>query len=136
MTPTAQKAQRELEQVTQRLLDSQEDVRTQTAQMQAAERLHKLEVSKWQVRVMELTQEHDEERDKWEARLDLEEKECASPVKSARCNICMDKGVTMVFPCGHAKCAECASRLVGLGQGCPDCRAPLGQPQMLFLGVG
>jgi len=134
--PTAQKMQKELENVTARLLDSQEDMRALQATTEATERKHKLEIAKWQVRVMELTKEHDEEREQWEEKLECQECTPVSPTKSALCNICMDKAVKMVFPCGHAKCQECASRLVGLDQGCPDCRAPLGQPQLLFLSVG
>jgi len=135
--PTAQKTQKELEQVTARLLDSQEDMRTLQAKLEGSERQHKLEIVRCQVRMMELTKEHDDEREQWEEKFSTHGVDaCVSPTKSAVCNICMDKAVKLVFPCGHAKCTECASRLVGLDQGCPDCRAPLGQPQLLFLSVG
>merc|ERR1712094_136754 len=118
------------------LLDSQEDMRALQAKMESNERQHKLEIARCQVRMMELTKEHDEECEQWEERMTSQDDACVSPTKSAVCNICMDKAVKMFFPCGHAKCTECASRLVGLDQGCPECRAPLGQPQLLFLSVG
>ena len=127
--PPVEKLQKELEQVTARLLDAQEDGRAMQAKFEAIERAHKLDKSKLQQRVVEIAEELEKDKERFRS-------PPSSPTKSTQCNICMDQAVKMVFPCGHAKCADCASRLVGMDQGCPDCRAPLGPPQMLFLSVG
>jgi len=135
LLPTTKKLQKELESVTARLLDCQEDKRLLQAQLEATDRTLRLDKAKLHVQLMELTKTYHTEKEEWEA-LQIEEQLCDSPMKSTTCNVCMDKTVDMVFRCGHAKCSECASRLIGLGQGCPDCRAPLGSPQLLFLSVG
>ena len=128
LKPTAQKLQKELEEVTARLLDAQEDNRALQAKFEADHRVQKLDQAKLQLRVMEMAQEIDEKK--------AEEPPPASPNKSTMCGICMDQNVSLVYPCGHAKCTDCANKLVGMGQGCPECRAPLTNPVMLFLNVG
>lgn len=134
LTPTAQKLQKEVEDVTARLLDSQENTRLIKAQMEVETRNHHLKYAKLRLQFMEASNKFDDEREAWESKLAAEES-CPSPKKTTICNICMDKEVKMVFPCGHTKCMDCASKLVGLQQDCPDCRAPLGEPHMLFFSV-
>eukprot|EP00656_Telonema_subtile_P017565 TRINITY_DN1943_c0_g2_i2.p1 TRINITY_DN1943_c0_g2~~TRINITY_DN1943_c0_g2_i2.p1 ORF type:complete len:290 (-),score=80.38 TRINITY_DN1943_c0_g2_i2:265-1134(-) len=53
------------------------------------------------------------------------------------CSVCYAKPFVWVFPCGHAKCDDCGTRLVQEARGCPECRAPLADPRRLFwAGVG
>merc|ERR1711871_57189 len=61
--PTAQKLQKELEQVTARLLDAQEDNRAMQAKFDAIERGHKLDKAKLQQRVVEIAEELEKEKD-------------------------------------------------------------------------
>ena len=126
LKPTAQKLQKELEEVTARLLDSQEDNRALQAKYEAEHRAQKLEQAKLQLQVMEMAQQIDDKKNE----------PPASPNKTTMCGICMDQNVSIVYPCGHAKCTDCANKLVAMGQGCPECRAPLTNPVMLFLNVG
>ena len=108
----------------------QEDNRTLQASFDAMECAHKVEISKLHTRLAELEQAGTTAQESKEAA-------CESPNKtSAVCSVCMDKSVKIVFPCGHAKCADCANELVGRGLGCPECRAPMTNPMMLFLNVG
>merc|ERR1711871_1736673 len=108
LMPTAQKLQKELEQVTARLLDSQEDKRAIEAKLEATDRNLRMEKARLHVELMELNKTYQSEKEEWEASLESQEAAPCSPMKSTTCNICMDKSVNMVFPCGHAKCSECA----------------------------
>eukprot|EP00658_Telonema_sp_P-2_P038301 TRINITY_DN2750_c0_g1_i1.p1 TRINITY_DN2750_c0_g1~~TRINITY_DN2750_c0_g1_i1.p1 ORF type:complete len:314 (-),score=67.35 TRINITY_DN2750_c0_g1_i1:384-1325(-) len=56
---------------------------------------------------------------------------------SLMCSVCYSKPFVYVFQCGHAKCDECANRLLNESRGCPECREPLEDPRRLFWpGVG
>merc|ERR1711865_32254 len=126
VSPECPRLREQLQEATSRLLKMQDENRQLKQQQQqlTARSLSQLEACK----------------ERYEQQISL--LQCASdtppgsPSSGCRCNICMDATVTCVFRCGHAKCAECASRLVGLGQGCPDCRAPLDEPRMIYLNVG
>jgi len=88
--PTAQKLQSELEQVTARLLDAQEDTRALQAKFETNERSHKAETRKLQTRVMDLLQEIEQGKERQE-----QEALCDSPNKNATCRqLCSSSGVT------------------------------------------
>lgn len=66
------------------------------------------------------------------------ESELHSDSRSALlCSVCFSKPFVWVFPCGHAKCDDCGTRLLSERRECPECRAPLEDPRRLFwAGVG
>eukprot|EP00656_Telonema_subtile_P040914 TRINITY_DN45_c0_g1_i3.p2 TRINITY_DN45_c0_g1~~TRINITY_DN45_c0_g1_i3.p2 ORF type:complete len:252 (-),score=77.13 TRINITY_DN45_c0_g1_i3:438-1193(-) len=127
LSPDRDRLKAELENVTHRLIASQDEQRQLRAELNQSRTKNNLQLT--------LAKEHYHEQiQKMQAQ--QEEHTPGSPMGGCRCNVCMDNSVSMVFGCGHAKCSDCANRLIGLGRGCPDCRAPLDEPRLLFLSVG
>jgi len=129
ISPECERLQKELEGCTARLIQLQDDKRELAKAVVQQKAINQAELT--------LAREHyNHVLQKVQDSIKSSES-AASPVDtSCRCNVCMDAPVSRVFACGHAKCSDCADRLIGLGRGCPDCRAPLDEPRLLFLNVG
>jgi hypothetical protein len=55
----------------------------------------------------------------------VEAKDCSLENDQGMCPICMDAGVdTLIVPCGHTVCLECAKTWFAETSSCPFCREP------------